>query len=87
MPLSAATYKVASIAADQIGVPTADWLALAVLAAAADQSGLGPDGPDDAHGQPGDRTEPGGLTDTLARLEAKLDAALASGARADRPAP
>lgn len=76
VPLSAEAFQVASLAAEQVGVPTADWVALAVLAAAAEQSGLGGDGTGTV-GEATGPSAPDGIAEALTRLEAKLDAALA----------
>lgn len=69
--ISEAARRTAEMAAREAGMPLANWLALAILGAAADQAGLGTSGENPPHSS-------SDIHATLDRLEAKLDQALAS---------
>ena len=73
--VGAEALRVATIAAGQIGMPTADWIAMAVLSAAAEQAGVAPEA--EMKAPPDEADAPADISEALARLEAKLDAALA----------
>lgn len=69
--ISEAARTTAELAARDAGMSLSNWLALAILGAAADQAGLGSSGETPLHPN-------SDIHAALDRLEAKLDQALAS---------